>query len=205
MKILLADDHRLVRAGLRRLLEDCVAHRVVGEADDGEQAVELVQRETPDIVITDIGMPGMNGLELTAWLKHNWPSVRVIILSMHAAEDYVAEALDSGARGYLLKRSACEELAFALTTVSEGNIYLSPGISHHVLHNRSPRITPRQREVLRLVAQGKTTREIAAALRLSPRTVDTHRAELMSRMGVRDVIGLLREAARRGLIDLGTP
>jgi DNA-binding NarL/FixJ family response regulator len=203
MKIVLADDHMLVRAGLRRLLEDCAEHRVVGEADDGEQAVELVQREMPDIVITDIGMPRMNGLELTAWLKHNRPAVRVVILSMHAAEEYVAEALASGARGYLLKRSAPEELVFALQTVAEDRIYLSPGISHHVLQNPTYRITPRQREVLRLVAQGRTTREIAAMLGVSPRTVDTHRAELMSRMGARDAIGLLREAARLGLIDFG--
>lgn len=205
MRIVLADDHVLVRAGLRRLVEDSPAIQVVGEADDGEQAVELVQRERPELVITDIGMPRMNGLELTAWLKHNRPEVRVIILSMHAAEEYVAEALASGARGYLLKRSAPEELAFALDTVTAGDIYLSPGISRHVLQNPSRRITPRQREVLRLVAQGKTTREIAALLRLSPRTVDTHRAELMSRLGVRDAIGLLREAVRLGLVDLGAP
>ena len=205
MKILLADDHTLVRAGLRRLVEDHGEHQVIAEADDGEQAVELIQREAPDIVVTDIGMPGMNGLELTAWLKHNRPEVRVIILSMHSAEEYVAEALASGARGYLLKRSAPEELPLALDALVAGNIYLSPGISGHVLQTRAPRITPRQREVLRLVAQGKTTREIAAMLRLSPRTVDTHRAELMSRLGVRDAIGLLREATRLGLIDLGAP
>lgn len=205
MNIVLADDHPLVRAGLRRMLEDGAKHRVIWEADDGEQAVELVQRRIPDIVITDIGMPRMNGLELAAWFKHNRPEVRVIILSMHAAEDYVAEALASGARGYLLKSSAPEELPFAVETVARGNIYLSPGISRHVLQNPSRRITPRQREVLRLVANGKTTREIAALLRLSPRTVDTHRAELMYRLGARDAIGLLREAARLGLIDLRSP
>jgi DNA-binding NarL/FixJ family response regulator len=205
MRIILADDHALVRAGIRRLVEDSPPNQVVGEADDGEQAVELVQREAPQVVITDIGMPRMNGLELAAWLKHNRPEVRVIILSMHAAEEYIAEAFASGASGYLLKRSAPEELVFALRTVALGNLYLSPGISRHVLDDPSRRITPRQREVLRLVAQGKTTREIAALLGLSPRTVDTHRAELMSRLGVRDAIGLLREAARLGLVDLGGP
>jgi len=205
MKIVLADDHALVRAGIRRLVEETPPNQVVGEADDGEQAVELVQREAPELVITDIGMPRMNGLELAAWLKHNRPEVRVIILSMHAAEEYVAEALASGARGYLLKRSAPEELPFALRTVALGDIYLSPSISRHVLQDQSRRISPRQREVLKLVAQGKTTREIAAQLGLSPRTVDTHRAELMSRLGVRDAIGLLREATRLGLVDLGGP
>jgi DNA-binding NarL/FixJ family response regulator len=205
MKIVLADDHALVRSGIRRLLEDVGGFSVVGEADDGEQAVELVQRELPDIVITDIGMPRMSGLELTAWLKHNLPQVRVVILSMHSAEEYVAEALASGASGYLLKRAAAEEIALAVRAVAAGDLYLSPGISRQVLHGAHRRITPRQREVLRLVALGRTTREIAALLGLSPRTVDTHRAELMSRLGVRDAIGLLREAARLGLIDLGAP
>jgi DNA-binding NarL/FixJ family response regulator len=205
MKIVLADDHTLVRAGIRRLLEDLPGVSVVGEADDGEQAVELVQREVPDIVITDIGMRRMSGLELTAWLKHNVPQVRVLILSMHGADEYVAEALASGASGYLLKRSAAEEVELALRAVFAGGVYLSPGISRHVLHSERRRITPRQREVLKLVAQGRTTREIAALLGLSPRTVDTHRAELMERLGVRDTIGLLREAARLGLIDLSAP
>jgi DNA-binding NarL/FixJ family response regulator len=192
-----------VRSGIRRLLEDLPGVTVVGEADDGEQAVELVQRERPDIVITDIGMPRMTGLELTLWLKHNLPHVKVIILSMHGADEYVAEALASGALGYLLKRSAPEEVELAIRSAAAGAVYLSPGVSRHVMHRRRQRITPRQREVLKLVAQGKTTREIAAMLGLSPRTVDTHRAELMERLGVRDAIGLLREAARLGLIDLG--
>jgi DNA-binding NarL/FixJ family response regulator len=194
-----------VRSGIRRLLEDIAGVLVVGEADDGEQAVDLVQRAAPDIVITDIGMPRMTGLELAAWLKNNLPQVRVIILSMHAAEEYVAEALASGASGYLLKRSATDELALAIRSVAAGDVYLSPGISRHVLQIGRPRITRRQREVLQLVAEGKTTREIARKLGISPRTVDTHRAELMSRLGVRDAIGLLREAARLGLIDFGAP
>lgn len=205
MRVLLADDHILVRSGIRRLLEDIPGVMVVAEADDGEQAVEIAQRENPDIVITDIGMPRMSGLELTAWLKHNLPQVRVIILSMHGASDYVAEAFASGADAYLLKRSASEELLLAIRAAAAGDVYLSPGVSRHVIRGERRRITPRQREVLKLVAQGKTTREIAAELGVSPRTVDTHRAELMERLGARDVIALLREAARLGLIDLGAP
>jgi len=204
MKVLLADDHPIVRAGIRRLVEEVAGATVVGEADDGEQAVELVLQAVPDVVITDIGMPRMTGLELTAWLKHNRPQVRVVILSMHAAEEYVAEALASGAKGYLLKRSAAEELPLALAAVAADKLYLSPVLAFDALQH-SRRITPRQREVLRLVAQGKTTREIAAILGLSPRTIDTHRAELMARLGVRDAIGLVREAARLGLIDLTRP
>ncbi|HVL35962.1 MAG TPA: response regulator transcription factor [Burkholderiales bacterium] len=205
MKILLADDHRLVRAGIRRLLEDLPEVSAVLEADDGEEAVEAATRDAPDIVITDIGMPRMTGLELAAWLKHNLPQVRVIILSMHAAEEYVAEALAAGARGYLLKRSASEEMELALRAVSAGEIYLSPAIARRGASSERPRITPRQREVLKLVAQGRTTREIASQLGLSPRTIDTHRAEPVHELGVRDAIGLLREAARLGLIDLGSP
>jgi DNA-binding NarL/FixJ family response regulator len=205
MKIILADDHRLVRAGIRRLLEDLPGVTVVGEADDGEQAVELALKEVPDMVITDIGMPRMSGLELAAWLKHNMPKVRVIILSMHAADEYVSEAISSGACGYLLKRSAAEEVELAVGAVAAGDLYLSPEISRRVMHGERQRITPRQRDVLKLVAQGKTTREIATQLGLSPRTIDTHRAELMQRLGVRDAIGMLREAVRLGLIDLGAP
>jgi DNA-binding NarL/FixJ family response regulator len=205
VRILLADDHALVRAGIRRLLEDLPGVTVVGEAEDGERAAELAQRERPDIVITDIGMPRMSGLELSAWLKHNLPQVRVIMLSMHSAREYVAEALASGASGYLLKHSAAEELGMAIRAIEAGDVYLSPDLSRHVVDAARPRITPRQREVLKLVARGRTTREIAAELGLSPRTVDTHRAELMSRFGVRDAIGLLREAARLGLIDLSRP
>jgi DNA-binding NarL/FixJ family response regulator len=210
LKILIADDHDVVRAGIRRLLEDLPGVTVIGEAGDGERAIELAQFEAPDLVVTDIGMPGMSGLELTAWLKHNLPTVRVVILSMHSADEYVHEALSAGASGYVLKRAATEEIMLAIRAVAAGQIYVSAALSRHLvdayLDHRKPRgrqkITPRQREVLRLVAEGRSTKEIAADLGLSPRTVDTHRAELMERLGVRDAIGLLREAARMGLVDL---
>ena len=212
MKILLADDHKIVRSGIRRLLEELPGIQVIGEADDGEQALEQVQRDEPDIVIADISMPRMNGLELSAWLSRNMPQVKVVVLSMHESEEYVLEALNAGARGYLLKQSATEEMELALRAVGAGDIYLSPGISRHMVTaylNRpdgdrrgGPRITPRQREVLALVAQGHSSKEIAALLGISPRTVDTHRAGLMDRLGVRDVVGLLREASRLGLVDL---
>jgi DNA-binding NarL/FixJ family response regulator len=225
MKVLLVDDHALLRAGLRRLLELLPDVVVVGEAGDGAQAVEMAQRELPDIVITDISMPEMTGLELSAWLGRNIPQVKVIVLSMHEMEDYVLQALDAGAYGYLLKRSATEEIEQALRVVAAGEFYLSAGISRNVVdafmsrrsgerrsssglrhasgeRRRGSLITPRQREVLKLVALGKSTKEIAAQLGISPRTIDTHRAELMDRLGVRDAIGLLREASRLGLVDL---
>ena len=212
MKVLLADDHALVRSGIRRLLEDMPDVVVTGEADDGEQAMEMIGHAVPDIVLADISMPRMTGLELSAWLARTLPEVKVIILSMHASAEYVVEALNAGAKGYLPKQSAAGEIELALRAVCEGKVYLSPGISRHMVNvflkgsageDRSgARITPRQREVLKLVAQGKSSKDIAALLDISPRTVDAHRAELMDRLGVRDVIGLLREAARRGLVEL---
>jgi DNA-binding NarL/FixJ family response regulator len=212
MRLLLADDHTLVRSGIRRLLEEIPQMEIVGEAEDGEQAIELAQRYLPDIVLTDIGMQRMSGLELTAWLTRNLPAIRVIVLSMHSSEEYVLEAFSSGAKAYLLKRSATQELELALRAVAAGDIYLSPGISRHVIDaflregveegRRRPKITPRQREVLKLLAEGKTSREIAVLLSLSPRTVETHRADLMDRLGARDALGLLREAARLGIVKL---
>jgi len=251
VKVLLADDHRLVRAGLRRLLEELPGVLVVGEADDGDEAVELAETLLPDVVIADISMPGMSGVELTRWLAKNFPHVRVIILSMHSSGDYVVQALNAGAHAYLLKHSAAEEIGLALRAVTTNQSYLSAGISHQMVDaymkeasgqpaaeeiglalravttNQSylsagishqmvdaymkeasgqaaagPNITPRQRQVLKLVAEGKSSKEIAAILDISPRTVDTHRADLMERLGARDVVGLLREAARLGLVSL---
>jgi len=212
VKVLLADDHRLVRAGLRRLLEELPGVLVVGEADDGDQAVELAETLLPDVVIADISMPGMSGVELTRWLAKNFPHVRVIILSMHSSGDYVVQALNAGAHAYLLKHSAAEEIGLALRAVTTNQSYLSAGISHQMVDAymkeasgqaaAGPNITPRQRQVLKLVAEGKSSKEIAAILDISPRTVDTHRADLMERLGARDVVGLLREAARLGLVSL---
>ena len=214
MRVLLVDDHSLVRSGIRRLLEELPQVAVVGEADDGEKALEWVERDEPDVVLADISMPRMSGLELSSWLARTRPEVKCIILSMHDAEDYVLQALGAGARGYLLKRSATEEIALALRAVVAGEIYLSPGISRHMVNaylkhpagdaGGGERITPRQREVLKLVAQGKSSKEIAALLRISPRTVDAHRAQLMQRLNARDAIGLLREATRLGFVDLGS-
>lgn len=212
MKVLLADDHKLVRAGIRRLLEELPEIVVVGEADDGIQACELARNTLPDIVVSDISMPRMTGLELTAWLAANLPHIRVIVLSMHTAREYVIEALGVGARGYVLKHAASEEIEQAIRAVASDNVYLSPEVSRHMADAllRKPAeqgssgraITSRQREVLKLVAAGRSSKQIAGLLGISPRTVETHRAELMDRLGANDAIGLLREAARLGLVDL---
>ena len=209
--VLLADDHTLVRAGLRKLLESIVGFEVVGEADDGLALLALVQQLQPDLVLMDIGMPGLNGLEATARVMKDWPRTRVVILSMHQNEEYVRQALRHGAAAYLLKDAAPLELEQALQAVLRGETYLSPTVSKGVLNDYVSRLrkdeqpgdtlTPRQREVLKLIAQGMSTKEIARSLDLSEKTVDTHRSQLMKQLDIHEVAGLVRYAMRVGLIS----
>lgn len=213
LRVILADDHALVRAGLRALLERLDGVEVVAEADDGRVAVALARQHRPDVVCMDIGMPGLNGVDATAQLGQQCPDVRVLILSMHKNEEYVSHALQAGAAGYLLKDAAPAELDVALQAVARGDVYLSPAVSHHVVSGyvqrvRAPaggplvsRLTQRQREVLQLIAEGRTTKQIAATLHLSPKTVETHRRQVMERLAVHDVAGLVRYAVRVGLVS----
>ena len=207
MKVLVADDHTLMRAGLVTLIARLPDMEVVAEAEDGRQALRLARDLQPDIVIMDIAMPGLNGLEAAERIHGILPKVKIIILSMHASEEYVAQALKAGASGYLLKDAATTELEMALRSVSMGQFYLSPAISRQVvdtlLHGGPTGLdllTPRQREILQLIAEGKSTRGIADTLHLSVKTVETHRAQLMDRLDIHDVAGLIRFALRKGLI-----
>jgi DNA-binding NarL/FixJ family response regulator len=209
IRVLLADDHALVRAGIRSLLNAMTEVRVVGEASSGEEALDLAAREHPDVVLMDIAMKGITGLEAAARMRERAPSVRVVILSMHAGEEYVLQALRAGAAGYLLKDAATGELELALRSVMRGESWLSPAVSRQVVEGYVQRtggdatpevLTARQREVLRLVAGGKSTKEIAFFLNLSVKTVETHRAQIMDRLGIRDVAGLVRYALRTGLV-----
>ena len=209
LRVLLADDHALVRAGMRSLLRDIEGVAVVGEAADGGQALALAERERPDVVLLDIAMKGMNGLEAAARFRELHPGIKVIILSMHASEEYVLQALHAGVVGYLIKDSATAELELALRSVMRGETYLSPAISRQVVEGYVQRVgagagedplTPRQREVLRRIAEGRSTKEIAFDLGLSVKTVETHRAQIMERVGIRDVAGLVRYAMRTGLV-----
>lgn len=208
MKILVADDHNLVRAGLTALIARLPEMEIVGEAADGRQALRMVRDLTPDLVLMDIAMPGLNGLEAAERIHGIQPQTKIIILSMHANEEYVAQALKAGASGYLLKDAATAELEMALKSVSMGQFYLSPAISRQVVDNYlhgGPTgvdvLTPRQREILQLIAEGKSTREIAETLHLSVKTVETHRAQLMERLDIHDVAGLIRYALKKGLIS----
>jgi len=209
-RVMLADDHALVRAGLRSLLEKMVAVEVIAEAGDGREAIELIQKHQPQVVLMDVAMPGLNGLEAVARVTKEFPTVKVIILSMHANEEYVLQALRAGASGYLLKDAAVAELELALQAVGRSETYLSPRISKPVIdsylerlgNQRAPldRLTPRQREIVQLIAEGKSTKEIAFLLKVSVKTVEAHRAQLMERLGIHEVAGLVRYAMRVGLV-----
>ncbi len=210
LRILLVDDHALVRAGMRALLASFPDFEVVGETDDGAAAVDLAGRLHPNVALMDIAMHGLNGLDATARIRNQYPEVRVIILSMHANEEYVFQALRSGASGYLLKDSATSELEFAVRAVARGETYLSPPISKAVVDGYVQRmisdqpldlLTPRQREILQLVAEGGSTKEIAHRLGLSVKTIEAHRAQIMERLGIHDIPGLVRFAVRAGLIS----
>lgn len=211
VRVLLADDHALVRAGLRKLLESLPDIEVVGEADDGQAVLTLAGQLHPHLVLMDIAMPGLNGLEAAARLTKLHPQTRVLILSMHQNEDYVRQALRAGAAGYLLKDAAPVELEHALKAVLRGQTYLSPAVSKGVMSDYVQRLrgeespgealTPRQREVLQLVAEGKSTKEIARRLGLSVKTVETHRSQLMKQLDLHDVAALVRYAIRTGLIS----
>lgn len=210
IRILLVDDHTLLRAGIRSLLEKMPGVEVVAEAADGREAIDLIKIHQPNMVLMDIAMAGLNGLDATARIVREFPQVRVIILSMHANEEYVLQTLRAGAAGYLLKDAATAELELAIQAVARRDTYLSPAISRRVIEDYLGRIggsktpaeqlTPRQREILQLIAEGKTTKEIAFLLKLSVKTVETHRSQLMDRLGVHDVPGLVRQAMRMGLV-----
>jgi DNA-binding NarL/FixJ family response regulator len=208
MRVLLADDHRLVRAGIRSLLEAIDGIEVVGEADSAEQALQLLSQSQPELLLTDIAMAGINGLELLRRARAELPALRVIVLSMHASNDYVSEALRAGASGYLLKDAAASELRGAIETVTGGGTYLSPVLSARLIESAGGKVssplaalTPRQIEILRGIAAGQSTKEIAFRLEISVKTVETHRAQIMERLGIRDVAGLTRFALRMGLVS----
>jgi DNA-binding NarL/FixJ family response regulator len=210
IRILLADDHNLVRAGIRSLLQNMEGIKVIAEAGDGHEALRLIRIYRPDVVLIDIAMPGLNGLGVAARVAKEFPNVRVIVLSMHTNEEYVLQALRAGATGYLVKGAEPAELEIAIKAVASGETYLSPSVSKHVIMNYIKRLsndtslleplTPRQHEVLQLIAEGHSTKKIAQILSISVKTVETHRKQLMERLDIHDIAGLVRYAIRMGLV-----
>ncbi|MBP6820177.1 MAG: response regulator transcription factor [Acidobacteria bacterium] len=211
--ILLADDHNIVRQGLRALLQSEPHFRLVGEASDGIEAVRLAEKLRPDVLITDVMMPGLNGLEVTRQVAKMLPQTRIIILSMYTNDAYVLEALKNGALGYVLKDSQAADLIQAVKEVIAGNRYLSPPLSERALELYLRKVesvpddpyellTSREREVLQLVAEGRTSAEIANRLFISPRTAEGHRANLMKKLGLQNNADLIRLALKRGILPM---
>lgn len=209
IQVVLADDHALVRAGIRALLERIDKVEVVGEAGDGQEALALIEELDPDVVLLDLTMPGLSGFEVLKETSERFPDVNMIVLSVHDSEEYAFHALRSGAVGYLPKSAASTELEAAIQQVLRGEKYLSPSIAPEVSLDFSREtadthgeLTPRQMEVLTLIAHGSSTREVASALNIAVKTVETHRAQLMERLNIHDVAGLVRYAIKKGLVNL---
>jgi DNA-binding NarL/FixJ family response regulator len=208
MRVVIADDHGIVRSGLRLLLEQQPDIEVVGEASDGAEARDLAIAERPDLAILDVKMPKLTGLQATREIREQAPDVAVLILSMHDDERYLFEALKAGASGYVLKRQADEDLLDAVRAVQRGEPFLTPDAQRALIKDvleRGPdqadELTPREQEVVKLVAEAHTNREIAEILHLSEKTVESHRANAMRKLGMRDRVELVRYAVRRGLIE----
>jgi len=213
LRVLLGDDHVVLRQGLRKILEDRRDWRVVAEAGNGRDAVRQAIELNPDIAVLDIGMPLLNGIEATRQIVRRAPSVRVLILSMHSEQAYVTQAVQAGARGYLLKESAGSELIEAIVAVAAGRSYFSPLVAQVVfddyvkslvdrgITDRYDALSERAREVLQLVAEGRSSKEIADVLSISPATVETHRTHVLQKLGLRNTAEVVRYAARRGIVQ----
>jgi len=216
IRLLLADDHTIVREGLRSLIDSAEDMEVVGEVGDGRAALKKVEEIELDIVLMDIRMPGLNGIEATRQIKKHFPDVKVLILSMHPDDEYVLEALRAGASGYILKQAAHEELFTAIRAVYRNDVFLSPSVSKKVVEtyiqsNKSvimessvlDKLTQREREVLQLIAEGKSSKEISSLLFISPNTVETHKAHLKEKLGLRKTADLIRYAYCKGIAGPG--
>jgi DNA-binding NarL/FixJ family response regulator len=212
-RILLADDHQIVREGLRSLLQQHQDMEVIGEASDGRTAVAMSEQLEPDVVIMDVGMPDLNGIEATRQIVNREPGAKVVALSMHSDRRFMGEMLKAGAKGYLLKDGAFEELATAIRAVVSNKVYLSPKIADVVVDdfvrripgsepNAFAKLTPREREVLQLMAEGRATKEIASDLKVSIKTVETHRRQIMEKLNIHSVAELTKYAIREGLTSL---
>ena len=215
IKVVIAEDHTIVRKGLCALLQGEPDIEVVGEAENGREAIKIVEKLLPDVVVMDIAMPGLNGLETTRQLTKKFPKLKILILTMHDNEEYIFETLRAGAAGYLIKRSAPNELISAIQSVFRGESFLSPAVSKKVIEGFVQsggsaakedadygRLTTREREILQLIAEGNALREIASLLHISIKTVESHKAHIMEKLNLRSIAELTQYAIRKGLIHL---
>lgn len=209
LKVLLADDHTIVREGLRVVLSTEPGIEVVAEESDGERALAAIARIRPDVAVLDIRMPGLSGIEVARKLNEDGIATAVVLLSMHKEESFIQSAMDAGVGGYVVKEDAARELIDAVHAAARGDVYLSPRIAGSVVQalrrgpsSKTPSLTPRERDVVRLLSQGLTSKEIASKLDLSPKTVDGHRATIMDKLGIRSVAGLVKYAIRHHLSGL---
>ena len=211
IRVLLAEDHTIVREGLRALLEGQPDIVVTGEAVDGQEAVDQAHELTPDVVVMDLAMPRLNGVEAIRRIRKACPKTQVLVLSMHAGEEYVRPAIRAGANGYLLKGSGLSDLVSAIRSVAQGNAFFSPEIARFILeearddrqHTGRSSLTDREREVLRLVADGRSSPQIGSILGISAKTVENHRGRIMKKLSIHDVAGLTKYAIREGLVETG--
>jgi DNA-binding NarL/FixJ family response regulator len=213
IRILIADDHTLLREGIKAILEDEPDIVVVGEADDGRETIRLASQFRPNVILMDIAMPSLNGLEATRQIKHEHPEINILVLTMYDHEEYLRQLLEVGASGYILKRAAASELVAAIRAVNAGDAVLSPSITRMLLNDYLRRdtsgadtgteaLTPREREVLQLIAEGKTSREIAEILNLSIKTVQSHRGSIMQKLDLHDRGDLIKYAIQKKIIEI---
>jgi len=215
IKVLIADDHTILRQGIKALLDNQAEIEVIGEAKDGREALTLIERLLPDVILMDIAMPGLNGLEATRRIKKKFPKIKVLVLTMYTNEEYVFQILNAGANGYLVKETAFQDLISAIRAVYRDEAFMSPSISKKVINRYMQRVretnnttgdilTTREREILQLIAEGSSSKKIAEALFISPKTVETHRTHIMDKLNIHNRTDLVKYAIRTGIVDIGS-
>ena len=213
IKVLIADDHTILRQGIKALLDNQAEIEVIGEAKDGREALTLIERLLPDVILMDIAMPGLNGLEATRRIKKKFPKIKVLVLTMYTNEEYVFQILNAGANGYLVKETAFQDLISAIRAVYRDEAFMSPSISKKVINRYTQRVretnnttgdilTTREREILQLIAEGSSSKKIAEALFISPKTVETHRTHIMDKLNIHNRTDLVKYAIRTGIVDI---
>lgn len=211
IRVLLVDDHIVLRDGLKSLLNHESDIEVIGDVGDGREAISAVESLRPDVILTDISMPGLNGIESVRMLRHEHPTLKIIILSMHSSQEYVLQSLQAGANGYVVKQAEASEVLAAIRSVMAGGAYLSPTISKHLIDDylsqtpeeiSAPKLTTREREVAQLIAEGQSTREISETLTISVKTVETHRMNIMKKLNAKSATDIIKYALKKGWISL---